>query len=141
MRSSWFAFHQGRMSCLLALTVAGVFACACDRAPGGEGQWPISKAELHEQPSEPGESTYRRYCIGCHGADGRGNGGVTGADLTAQGGPLVTKSDAELLSSVRDGKRGERATMPAHSPVLTSAQLEEVLGFVKERYAPTPAKP
>jgi mono/diheme cytochrome c family protein len=117
-----------------------LLALACDRAPTREGQWPISEQELGEKPREPGESTYRQYCIGCHGMDGRGNGGVTGADLTAVQGPLATKSDAELLASVRDGRRGQRATMPAHAPVLNTVQLQEVIAFVKRHYAPaTPA--
>ena len=126
---------------LFLLVGLAALASACDRKAAREGQWPISEQELHERPPEPGEGTYRRYCIGCHGVDGRGNGGVTGADLTAAQGPLATKSDDALLASVRDGRRGERATMPAHGPVLNTAQLQEVIAYVKRHYAPGPSAP
>lgn len=124
-----------------ALLGLAALASACERTPAREGQWPIAEQELHGQPADPGESTYRRYCIGCHGVDGRGNGGLTGADLTAASGPLTTKSDDELLASVRDGRRGQRATMPAHGPVLNTAQLQEVIGYVKRHYAPATRAP
>jgi mono/diheme cytochrome c family protein len=89
--------------------------------------------------SHPGEQIYHRYCIGCHGADGRGNGGITGADFTAADGPLTQRDQATLIASVRDGKRGERATMPAHAPVLTEAQIEAVVAYVRTRFAPAGA--
>jgi mono/diheme cytochrome c family protein len=117
----------------------GCLAC------GGSGteaplQHPISQAELHAESASTGEVQYRRYCIGCHGDDGRGNGGTTGADLTAVDGPLKTKSDDELLASVRDGKTGKVASMPAHKPILTDEQIRGVLAFVHQRYG-GPAKP
>lgn len=87
-----------------------------------------------EQGPAAAEATYRRYCIGCHGSDGRGNAGL-GADFTLPGGAL-TKSDAELIASVRNGRRGATSTMPAHSPVLSDAQIAAVVSHVKQRFAP-----
>jgi mono/diheme cytochrome c family protein len=124
---------------LLGLSL--LLAAACGQGPSAGEQGPLSRDELVTSEPLPGESTYRRYCIGCHGADGRGNGGITGADLTAASGPLALKSDAELVASVRDGKRGARATMPAHGPVLTPAQLSDVVGYVKQRFAPNRPRP
>lgn len=108
-------------------------ACSGERDPS---QYPLKPSELAPQAGSPGERTYRRYCIGCHGADGRGNGGKTGQDFTLAGGPLSVKSDDELIASVRDGKRGVTATMPAHSPVLKPEEIRAVVGYVKQTFAP-----
>jgi len=115
-----------------------LISVACGESPREEGQWPLSKEELERggKPPSEGALTYRQYCIGCHGVDGRGNGGVTGADFLAPTSPLLTKSDEELLISVRDGKRGVTATMPAHRPILTDTQIRNVLGYVRERFTP-----
>ena len=108
-------------------------------------QFPISRAELaREGPSaaplpaadDAAELTYRRYCIGCHGDDGHGNDGTTGADLAAIDGPLTKRSDAELMASVRDGKVGKLATMPAHKPILSESQIAAVLAYVRKQFAP-----
>ncbi|MFT3923542.1 MAG: cytochrome c [Myxococcales bacterium] len=119
------------LACVL-LALAG-----CGRERGAD-QWPMSRAELEGKApgssANAAEATYRQYCIGCHGADGRGNGGTTGADFTGPNSPLRSRSDAELASSVRDGKRGAAATMPAHSPVLSDAQIAAVIGYLRGRF-------
>jgi mono/diheme cytochrome c family protein len=116
----------------------------CLPACGGEerapGQFPMSKDELGAAAPHAGEATYRRYCIGCHGVDGRGNGGITGADFTSATSPLKTRSDAELALSIREGKRGATSTMPAHGPVLNDKQIDAVIAYVRQRFdAPPPA--
>ena len=49
------------------------------------------------------------------------------------------------MASVREGKRGEHAVMPAHKPVLNDAQISEVVGYVRKRFmrteAPSPHTP
>jgi cytochrome c553 len=115
---------------LLALPACG------GEEPRDPTQYPISREELERNaPSDdPAELSYRRYCIGCHGSDGHGNGGVTGADLASATGPLTTRSDAELFQSVRNGKTGASAVMPAHSPVLSDDQIKAVVGYVRKRF-------
>jgi mono/diheme cytochrome c family protein len=120
--------------CSVALFASMLMACGSEeRDPG---QWPISKRELEQKaaPTLAGEGTYRRYCISCHGADGRANGGVTGADFVTQKTALAAKADAELAASVREGKRGERGVMPAHKPVLSDLQIDEVIAYVRKRF-------
>jgi len=118
-----------------------VLACGRDDK-AAPGQFPIARDELSQpaQHDDAGELTFRRYCVGCHGMDGRGNGGVTGADLTAADGPLATKPDDALIASVRDGKRGKTGTMPPHKPVLTDAKIAEVIRYTRERFG-KPAEP
>jgi mono/diheme cytochrome c family protein len=131
-----------RLALPFVLLLAG--ACGKERDPG---QWPIAPSELTRDgspsagPTGDGEATFQRFCVGCHGADGKGNGGTTGADFTGPGSPLARHTDAELATSVRDGKRGERATMPAHSPVLSDAQIGAVVSYLRARFqaaAPSP---
>lgn len=131
---------MSRFARRLALIVLStlVFGVGCSGKEREPGQWPMSREDLERNAAteDPAEATYRRYCISCHGVDGRGNGGATGADLTAVPGPLTLKSDAELVQSVSEGRRGERATMPAHKPVLTPAQIAAVVGYVRARFSP-----
>lgn len=129
------------------MKLAYLAACAlcvlgCGNEARAPGQWPIAKSELEQSrvPTQPGEATYRRYCIACHGADGRGNGGVTGADFVAGSALIGAKSDAELESAVREGKRGERAVMPAHKPVLSDPQIAEAVAYVRKRFLQNPAQ-
>lgn len=122
---------------LFSATIVALLLCAgCTSDGRAPGQWPIEKSELLKSahPAAPGEGTYRRYCVSCHGEDGRGNGGITGADFVGTAAVLSEKPDAQLVASVRDGKRGERAVMPAHRPVLTDAQLDEVVAYVRQRF-------
>jgi len=109
-------------------------ACGGD-APRGKDQWPMSRDELAQGKEPPAASHYRQYCIGCHGVDGRGNGGVTGADFRSAASPL-SKTDAELMASVRDGKRGVTATMPAHKPVLTDDQISALIAYLRATFRP-----
>jgi mono/diheme cytochrome c family protein len=118
--------------CVLLRSSAVLLLFACADAKQ-QGQWPIGKEELAQKP-DAADATYRRYCIGCHGIDGKGNGGL-GADFTLPGG-VLGKADAELVASVRDGKRGQLATMPAHRPVLSDAQIDAVVRLVRQRFAP-----
>jgi len=113
-----------------------LMACGGD-APRDKNQWPMSRDELAQGKEPPAASHYRQYCIGCHGVDGRGNGGVTGADFRAATSPLLSKTDAELMASVRDGKRGVTATMPAHKPVLTDDQIAALITYLRATFGPS----
>jgi mono/diheme cytochrome c family protein len=125
---------NARSLSLLALLTGGLLlGCENKRAPD---QWPVARDRLGEPAASGADGaalTYRRYCVGCHGDDGRGNAGTTGADFTAADSPL-SKSDDVLLTSVRDGKLGKRATMPPHKPVLKDAQILDVIAYVRERF-------
>lgn len=127
---------------LSLLSVCALLLLACSSEARAPGQWPIAKNELEKSktPTQPGEATYRRYCIACHGADGRGNGGITGADFVAGRETIGAKADAELETSVREGKRGERAVMPAHKPVLSDAQIAEAVAYVRKRFLQNPTQ-
>ncbi len=109
---------------------------ACDDAPArGADQYPISASELAAStPADsPAEADYRRACLPCHGIDGRGNGGTTGADFTSATGPL-TRADEELVVSVRDGTRGSIGVMPPHGALMSEEAIRAVVAYVRAEF-------
>jgi mono/diheme cytochrome c family protein len=77
-----------------------------------------------------GKAIYDKSCVGCHGADGKGNLAIAktlgekGLNLTS---PEATKkSDAELLKIITDGA----GKMPALKS-LSSEDRKQVLTYVR----------
>lgn len=114
----------------------------CSReTPRDPSQWPLPKSALGAVPpgEDPGEAAYRRTCIACHGMDGKGENGRA-ADLTRPDGPR-TMTDEALRAVIHDGRHGPIGVMPAHGAILSAAELEAVVAFVRRRYAPAAPPP
>ena len=75
-----------------------------------------------------GEMIFKRYCSGCHGASGQGDGyrilGANPADLTSPS--TRNKSDATLLETIHEGK----TNMPAWQPRLSQEKSRDVLAYI-----------
>jgi len=78
-----------------------------------------------------GESVYRRYCVTCHQADGRGLDGKLAADFRADPRRL-SKPDAALEKSVADGVPG--TAMRAFRVELDDAEIRSVIAYVRKTY-------
>ncbi len=95
----------------------------------------------HTLPGDPiaGATVYRAHCIACHGADGHGNGGLTGADFVRDHRRLAKNNDA-LLRSIRDGIPNTPA-MPSHATILTETERSDALSYIRATFgtAPGPA--
>lgn len=94
-----------------------------------------------EETRTSGQRTYELYCIGCHGADGMGNGeaasflnpsprnfvnGEYKYFHFSEAGPLP--SDDSLKITVRNGLPG--SAMPAF-PLLTDQEIQDVVTYIK----------
>ena len=81
---------------------------------------------------EAGALTYQTYCVACHQADGSGLNGMLAANFKEEG--RLDKTDAELLTSIRDGKTGKVGTMPPWKTSLSDQDMVNVLGHVRKTY-------
>ena len=85
------------------------------------------------------EYNYARYCAGCHGPNGEGNGRIgrfkklEPANLT-EADFWHDRSDEQLIHSIDAGKDD----MPAFFYYLTNEEQREILTFIKENFRPTP---
>ena len=104
---------------VLALAVV---VCLAGFAPESRGDNP-----------RPAPQTYRRYCVSCHGNDGKAKtskGKYSHArDLTdAQWQGDV--SDERIFNSIMNG-RNQRGNMPAFSDKLNEKEVNSLVGFVR----------
>ena len=83
------------------------------------------------------EYNYARFCAGCHGNSGEGNGRVgrfkklEPADLT-DANFWRMHEDEQLLKSIRDGKDN----MPAFHYYLNQKEQREILEYIKNTFQP-----
>jgi mono/diheme cytochrome c family protein len=86
----------------------------------------------HELPGDPvaGKAVYDKICFACHAADGRGNGGITGADFIADRSRLA-KSNEELYKSVAEGQQTGNVPMPPQLGPLNEQEIKDALAFVR----------
>lgn len=76
-----------------------------------------------------GKQIFSKYCAGCHGTEGKGDGykllGADPANLTA---PVTKKkSDAVLLKTIHEGK----SSMPSWNIRLSEQDGRDVLAYVR----------
>lgn len=76
-----------------------------------------------------GKEVYARYCAGCHGPKGKGDGyvllGPDPANLTRPA--MKTKSDAALLQTIHEGK----PNMPSWKVRLSENESHAVLAYIR----------
>ena len=83
------------------------------------------------------EYHYARFCAGCHGNSGEGNGRIgrfkklEPADLT-DANFWRMHEDEQLLKSIRDGKDN----MPAFHYYLNQKEQREILQYIKNTFQP-----
>lgn len=126
------------MTTLLALGLGAVaVGCDDDEGDGGEGASAASTADT-SLPGDPeaGEAVYQRVCLACHGADGRGNGGVTGADFIGDTSRLAKDNDL-LVAHIRDGILDKSPPMPPQGGVLSEQEIKDALSYIRREFGGT----
>lgn len=83
-----------------------------------------------------GEEVYNQTCVACHGSNGKGT--VPGTpDLNKPDGPLAQPDDV-LLRHITEGFKspGSPMAMPPKggNPALTDAEIQAVLGYLRQRF-------
>jgi len=77
-----------------------------------------------------GKKLYEKYCLACHGPQGRGDGAVQFAppvaDLTSS--DVLLKPDSRLLKSIHEGK--PNTAMDAWKSTLSDEAIRDVLAYV-----------
>ena len=88
----------------------------------------------HSLPGDPeaGAEVYGRICVACHGADGTGNGGITGADFVHDESRL-SKSNEELLTSIENGIPNN-PPMPPQGDNLSEQERKDALSYIRREF-------
>ena len=78
-----------------------------------------------------GKAVYEKSCVGCHGADGKGNAAMAKVlgekGLNIAGKDTQAKKDAELLKVIVEGA----GKMPASGKSLKPQEQKEVLSYTR----------
>jgi len=93
----------------------------------GQGQ---AESKTQSGDVAGGKILFVRYCTGCHGPEGGGDGyrflrGPDPANLTSPS--IRKKSDADLLKTIHDGK----PNMPPWNLRLSKKESRDVLAYVR----------
>lgn len=90
--------------------------------------WQV-RAESYVDQLANGQKVYVKYCAGCHGPEGKGEGyKILGADPTDFTSPSTQeKSDTVLLNTIHEGK----STMPSWKIRLSEQDSQDVLAYIR----------
>lgn len=91
---------------------------------------PISGFTQIERNLPRGKKLYEKYCLGCHGPQGRGDGATQFdppvADLTSS--EVLTKPDSRLLKSIHEGR--PNSAMDAWKSAMSEEAIKDVLAYI-----------
>lgn len=139
----------------LAAALFAAVLLACER-PAGETTTPIpALAQAGAESDAPirqldqaqvarGRIVYDRHCAECHGAEGQGQAGdwrVRDADGLYPPPPLDDSAHAwhhptaVLLDVIRNGSEPGEGKMPAWKHVLSEAQMQDVVVYIKSLWS------
>ncbi|HEY5932967.1 MAG TPA: cytochrome c [Nitrospira sp.] len=118
----YISIPNGVMGVMMAAITVAVFSLTLP-GNGNAGSQPGSDRMTK------GKQIYIKYCAGCHGPEGRGDGyrllGADPANLTSES--IRKQSDATLLKSIHEGK----STMPSWNIRLSQQDAKDVLTYIR----------
>lgn len=112
------------MGSVRMLVVLMVVACAVPVQADAKGEALPNTGDLAK-----GKRLFGKYCAGCHGPQGKGDGykllGPNPANLTAPS--TSKKSDSDLLATIHEG----RPNMPSWKGRLSEHDVRHVLAYIR----------
>lgn len=126
-----------RVLIIATLATGLLSACGDDSADeqGGEEAAAEVDTSLPGDP-EAGAEVYNRVCIACHAADGKGNGGLTGANFVDDKSRLAKGND-ELIHSITEGRLDANPPMPPQGQALSQTEIKNALSYVRYTFGGT----
>ncbi len=129
------------MLILLALLVSGsLIGCKKKASAPAPATRKVAKRAIAKNvdtslPGDPvaGAKIYARICLACHGANGRGNGGMTAADFIKDTSRLA-KDNKVLLNSIANGIKNGMRVMPAQKGVLSKKEMKDALSYIRKTF-------
>ena len=130
-----------RRSLALALSVLAALAIEASSRTSAQEKEQRRNAEAQKlknpaandaESVEAGKKLYQRFCAGCHGPQGKGDGslalsGGTPADLTDDTWDYGS-TDGEIFVAIRDGVSSD---MLAYKEKLTEKQIWQLVTFIR----------
>ena len=104
---------------------------------------PATEVEEGVGNPDAGALVYKTHCPRCHQVDGTGKpstGPALAADFNEPGGPL-TRTDEELMRTMRLGRMGTIGTMPPWRGILSAKQQRDVLAYLRREFTPPLPEP
>ena len=106
---------------------------SCSPAPTTDDNIPPETVtETPPKSITSGKTIYLGYCAPCHGSNGKGNRGFA-ADFVNDT-ERMSKSDEELLNSIREGFSGKIGVMPRWKNRLSEEEMVSVLQYIRETF-------
>jgi len=91
---------------------------------------PVTGLAAGERNLARGKKLYEKYCMACHGPQGRGDGAVQFdppvADLTSS--EVLMKPDSRLLQSIHEGR--PNTAMDTWKRVMSDEATRDVLAYI-----------
>jgi cytochrome c oxidase cbb3-type subunit 3 len=75
-----------------------------------------------------GAATFKRLCVMCHGADGKGASHIKTPNFTDPKWQSSTK-DKEMREVIKNGKKD--SAMPAYGSTLNDEQISAVIAYIR----------
>lgn len=132
---------------IFATLVVGLGLSGCDDAPStrlaAAGEAAVER-KLDPAQVARGKAVYEKYCLECHGTEGRGQPGdwrIRDADGHFPPPPLDDSAHAwhhptaVLLEVIREGSPAGQGKMPAWEGKLTQQQMQDVVAYIKSLWS------
>ena len=86
------------------------------------------RVDLRGAPAADGAALYKKHCVMCHGADGKGFKALKAPDMTSPQWQASVK-DEGIASVIKNGKKG--TAMPAFGEKLTDDEIKALVAHIR----------